>query len=200
LLLLSKKEKEKLVIKMANEGKTTREIAKAVHISLKDIGQIIRKVTGDDDESPAEKENKEQNKQNRMKSLSHYAQAFQMFKEGKSLVDVAIEIDQESITVLNYYKDYLRLTRMKNLVILYDELKDDFPLLIHLYRRIKKEGLNKQDITKLLENQNKLVELDECVNLYNDRIQEQISQKVGLEKEINRLRTKRDNYDGISSL
>jgi transposase len=49
LLLLSKKEKEKLVIKLANEGKTTREIAKEAHISLKDIGKIIHKVTGDID-------------------------------------------------------------------------------------------------------------------------------------------------------
>ncbi len=42
-LLISKKEKEKLVIKLANEGKTTREIAKAVHISLKDIDKIIKR-------------------------------------------------------------------------------------------------------------------------------------------------------------
>jgi transposase len=60
-LLISKKEKEKLMIELANEGKTTREIAKQVHISLKDIGKIIRKVTGDAaDESPAKKENEEQ--------------------------------------------------------------------------------------------------------------------------------------------
>jgi hypothetical protein len=39
-----------------------------------------------------------------------------MFKDGKSLVDVAIEIDQETDTILNYYRDYLRLTRMKGLV------------------------------------------------------------------------------------
>ena len=32
-MLLSKREKEKLVVKLANEGKTTREIAKEVHIS-----------------------------------------------------------------------------------------------------------------------------------------------------------------------
>ena len=43
---LSKKEKEKLVIKIATEGKTTREIAKEVHVSLKTIGQILNKVTG----------------------------------------------------------------------------------------------------------------------------------------------------------
>ena len=48
-LLLSRKEKEELVIKLAKEGKTTREIAKIVHMSLKDIGIILRKITGDED-------------------------------------------------------------------------------------------------------------------------------------------------------
>ena len=52
-MLLSEKEKEKLIIKLANEGKTTREIAKEVHMSPKTIGQILNKVTGDDE---AEKE------------------------------------------------------------------------------------------------------------------------------------------------
>ena len=52
-MLLSKKDKEKKVVELANEGKTTREIAKEVHISLKDISRILNKVTGDDE---AEKE------------------------------------------------------------------------------------------------------------------------------------------------
>ena len=49
-MLFSKKEKEKLVIKLANEGKTTREIAKEAHVSLKTIGQILNKVTGDNED------------------------------------------------------------------------------------------------------------------------------------------------------
>jgi DNA-binding NarL/FixJ family response regulator len=39
-MLITRTEKEKLVIKLAEEGKTTRQIAKEVHISLKDIGKI----------------------------------------------------------------------------------------------------------------------------------------------------------------
>jgi hypothetical protein len=198
-LLISKKEKEKMVIELANEGKTTREIAKDVHMSLKDIGKIIRKVTGDDD-TPPEKEKEEEKKQKLLKSLSPYACSFQMFKDKKSLAYVAIELDIKTNAVLDFYSDYLRLVRMNSLVGIYQDLKDDWPVFFHLYRRIKKEGLNKQDITKLLENQNKLVELDECVKLYNDRVQDLRSEKINLEKEINGLRTKRDNYDGISSL
>jgi DNA-binding NarL/FixJ family response regulator len=43
LLLTNRKEKEKQVIKLAEEGKTTREISKEAHISSKDIGKIILK-------------------------------------------------------------------------------------------------------------------------------------------------------------
>ena len=55
-MLISKKEKEKLVIQLAHEGKTTREIAKHVHISLRDIGTIIHKETGDDEIATTEKQ------------------------------------------------------------------------------------------------------------------------------------------------
>ena len=88
-MLISRKEKEKLVIQLAHEGKTTREIAKQVHISLRDIGIIIRKETGDDKENDkrlerekqkhAEQE-KETEKQKRLKNLSPYARLFKCSK------------------------------------------------------------------------------------------------------------------------
>ena len=117
-MLVSRKEKEKLVISLANEGKTTREIAKQVHISLRDIRTIIRKETGDDDFLGREKqkqeteEQKEKQKQKRLKYLSPYARSFQMFKDRKPLEDVAIELDLDTDAVLYYYKDYLRLLKM----------------------------------------------------------------------------------------
>ena len=147
-MILNRKEKEKMVIELANEGKTTREIAKEVHISLRTIGKIINRVTGDD----VANEQEEEQKQRRQKNLSPYAQAFKMFKDKKDLADVAIELDLDTDTVLYYFGDYLRLLRMGSLVKIYKELKDDLPLFLHLYRRVKKERLNKQDITELLEN------------------------------------------------
>ncbi len=132
-MLLSRKEKEKLVIKLDEEGKTTREIAKIVHLSLVDIDKIIRKVTGDEDPSQEEK-------QKRLKFLSPYARAFQMFKDKRTLADVAIELDIKTNEVLDFYDDYLCLFKMNALEIVYNDLKKDFPLFIHLYRRIKKEG------------------------------------------------------------
>jgi DNA-binding NarL/FixJ family response regulator len=43
VLIRSKKEKEMLVIKLAEEGKSTKQIAETVYISLKDIGIINRR-------------------------------------------------------------------------------------------------------------------------------------------------------------
>ena len=81
-----------------------------------------------------------------------------MFKDKKPLSDVAIELDIKSNAVLDYHNDYLMLTRMSILFKIYNELKSDFPLFLHLYNRIKKERLNKQAIADLLQNKNKLIE------------------------------------------
>jgi transposase len=112
-LLLSRKEKEKMVIRIANDGKTTREIAKEVHISLRSIGQILNKVTDDD------ATNEEAERKARLKKLSPYAQAFRLFRDKRALADVAIELDLETDTILYYFGDYLRLLRMGKLVTIY---------------------------------------------------------------------------------
>src|SRR3954453_726842 len=143
-------EKEKLVIQLAHEGKTTREIAKQVHISLRDIGKIIRKETGDDDLVSKEKQKhdeQQKEKEKRLKFLSPYARSFQMFKDRVPLEDVVIELDLDTDTVLFYYQDYLRLLKMGWLVKKYKDLKNDFPIFFYLYKRTKKEGLNKHDFS-----------------------------------------------------
>ncbi len=86
---------------------------------------------------------------------------------------------------------------MDGLVDISKELKNDWPLFFHLYRRVKREGLNKQDITDLLKNQQRLVDMEKRVNLYNEHIQGQRSQKQQLEKEIKELTKKRDNIGGF---
>jgi len=45
--MLNKFEKEELVIKLLNEGKTIRQIAAEAHISFSDIGAIARKSKGE---------------------------------------------------------------------------------------------------------------------------------------------------------
>ncbi len=177
-MLLNKKEKEQLVIKLANEGLTTRQIAKEARVSLSTIGKILNKATGDD---VANEEDYEEH--GRLKDMSPYAQAFKMFQLHKPLTDVAISLDIDTNTVLYYYKDYLRLVNMRRFVIVCKELKDDLPLFIYLYRRIKKERLTKQDVTDIIEYQRQLKDLDKKVDFYNNHFEGLIKRIVKLEIE-----------------
>ncbi len=61
---------------------------------------------------------------------------------------------------------------------------DDLLLFLDLHNRIKKEGLGKQQITELLEIPNRLIDLKDRVDLFNDHIQDLYAKKVKLEKEI----------------
>ena len=183
-MLLNKKEKEQLVIKLANEGLTTRQIAKEVRISLRTIGKILNKATGDD---VADNEEEDLKKQRRVIDLSPYAQAFKMFQQSHPLTDVAISLDIDTNTVLYYYKDYLKLVNTRRLVAIYEELKDELPLFIYLYRRIKKERLNKQDITEIIEYQRQLKDLDKKIDFYNNHIKGLMTQISHLESKYEEL-------------
>jgi cytidylate kinase len=48
LILLNKHQKKALVIELYKQGKTRRQIAQTVHMSFKDIADIINEYTGDD--------------------------------------------------------------------------------------------------------------------------------------------------------
>src|SRR6185437_16278050 len=168
-----------------------QEIAKHVHISLRDIGTIIHKETGDDELK------KEKEKQERLKYLSTYAKSFQMFKDRKPFEDVAIELDLDTDTVLFFYEDNLRLLKINWLVKIYKDLKEDFPLFIYLYKRVKEEGLNKHDITVLVKGQQDLKFMEHRVDLFSDFIRGQQLQKQQLEQEIKMLKTNLDNFGVI---
>ena len=73
---------------------------------------------------------------------------------------------------------------MRRLVTIYKELKSDLPLFLDLYRRIKKEGLGKQQIIELLKIPNHLMDLKDRVNLFNDHLQDLHTKKMKLEKEV----------------
>ncbi len=75
---------------------------------------------------------------------------------------------------------------MRRLVSVYNEIKDDLALFLDLYRCIKKEWLFKQQITELLKIPNRLLDLKDMVDLYNDYIWDLQSKKLKLEKEMDK--------------
>jgi hypothetical protein len=52
--VLNRQDKEELVIRLHKEGKTIRQIAHIAHLSFTDIGSIIRKIDGRDNDDAGE--------------------------------------------------------------------------------------------------------------------------------------------------
>jgi hypothetical protein len=96
-MVLSRQERERLVLDLYNQGKNTREIAE-VKISFKDIGAILKK-------AQLEKEAGEQQGQ----KISQAAQAYKLFSDDKTPVDVAIALNLRQTEVTEFYKEYWRL-------------------------------------------------------------------------------------------
>ena len=187
-VILTRKEKEDLVIKLAEEGKTTRDIAQVAHVSLKDIGTILRRYTGEEEE-PSYHE----------KGLLTCSRPFKLFKEGKSLIDVAIALDIDADEVLGAYSDYLRLLNLNKLMTLYRELGDeDFSLLEYLYNQLKWEGLaTKRDIHRIIGAAGELRNLDQALIETASDIGRLNFFKSNLEKDVDDLTKRIDEYDAI---
>jgi hypothetical protein len=108
LVPLNKHQKKALVIELYNQGKTRRQIAEVVHMSFKDIADVINEHVGEDIQV---------NKPTKSKD----AQAFELFLQGKQSVEVAIELDMPADLVEELHVQYWRLLKLDNLEILYHE-------------------------------------------------------------------------------
>ena len=130
-------ERERIVLDLYNQGKTTRDIAKELRMSLRDISTILRKnheshgiaIIDDDDDNKKSHSNNEK--------ATH---AYKLFEE-KMPVEVAIQLGLSEKEATRYYTEYWRLTHLYNLHSIYKELKGDLSPILKLYRLLKREGI-----------------------------------------------------------
>jgi hypothetical protein len=87
-VILTRKEKASLVIKLAEAGKTTRHIAQVAHVSLKDIGTILRRYTGEEGESPY----REKGLSKCPTSLSQLLSRYPIFSSSVTLFDKILQL------------------------------------------------------------------------------------------------------------
>jgi transposase len=142
LQVLNKQEKEKLVITLHKEGKTIRQIAHEAHISFTDIGKIIRKINGlDNDEIPPDE----------MRGKSKSAQAMNLFLHGKRPVEVAIELDLSANEIEEMQQEYWVLTKLDELALVYMEIRNYLDLFLNLFHVMKiNKMINERDIETVL--------------------------------------------------
>src|SRR5215831_7999981 len=127
---LSKAEKEEVVIQLYKENKSFRQIATLMHMSFRDISAITKKV-----ELQAAQERGYAAKDIEPKSKE--SQAFRLFSEGRSPIDVAIGLDEPGDRVRAMYREYWELTVRFELTQIYDEARYDIRGLLRLHKIVK---------------------------------------------------------------
>jgi hypothetical protein len=181
---MNREEKEQYVIQLYKENKSTREIAKIMHMSFGRIAAITKKV-----KLEADRERGQLEEDDDIKSKSKTTQAIALFSELKTPVEVAIALDLPAAEVHAIYLEYCKLEGMYKLAQIYEEAKCDLYGLLRLHKIVTDLGMEKQDIINALE----LVKQNQLQSLES---------KVGnLRYQINVLeREKRKNMDHIFNL
>ena len=113
-VILNKKEKEELVIKLHQENKTIRQIAEIGHMSFKDIGVIIRRIDGQDNDDDDDID---------LSNKSKETKALWLFENGKRPIDVAIDLDMPYSEVVELQEEHWALTSALRIAISLPRIK-----------------------------------------------------------------------------
>jgi predicted transcriptional regulator len=143
MTILTRQERERLVLELYNQGKTIREIAKEVRMSFRDIGVILNKAVEEKAEGL-----KEQHEE--IQQLSVSSQAYKLFSEGKTPLEVAIALNLRESEATKLYKEYWKLKQLHNLSTVYEELRGDIDPFLRLYKLAKRKGMSVKQVVDAL--------------------------------------------------
>ena len=133
----NQKRKEKLVIKLYEEGKTTRELAKLVKISLREIGSILREYKREPEPKPEK---------------SNHAKAFQLFSAGNTPTQVSIIVYLSYEVVKRWCFEFLSLNYKSAFVNVLSNYPEFLPIFIEIAEKMKRGELFKEEVNYMLAN------------------------------------------------
>ena len=136
--------RERQVIELYNQGKSTRDIAKESRMSLRYISIILKKhrvnhgIASIDDDG---NNNKKSHSNNEKATL-----AYRLFSEGRKPVQVAIELNLREGQVNKFFREFWKLKRQYRLYELYQQIEPYLPSFLKLHKALKKRGLNPNNV------------------------------------------------------
>jgi transposase len=142
----SAKDKEKLVIELLKKGYKTREIVKLAHVSNTTVMKIRAKLTAE-----AKAEQQEQQGDQKKKPLSIPSQAFNLFQEGKSLVQVTTGLDLTTDQAIKIQSDYLTLQNRQDVVSMLIENENKPTELLELLYYLRESRLSLKDVKEIVD-------------------------------------------------
>ena len=184
-MLLNKFEKRTLIIKLHKDGKTIRDIAHEAHASPRDISSIIKKY-----QRQVERENKLKLNRKKPKSKSKKSDAFDLLLKGKTLTEIAIElnIDYEQMEKINL--DFWRLQGLHELYNIFSKNKNELINLIKLNSILKYNDIKENDIIYTIKNTNRLLFLEGDLVIVKNKLNQVKNEHIYYTNENKNLRQK----------
>jgi predicted transcriptional regulator len=151
---MNKKQKEALVLALAEKGKTYREITREAGVSPNTIKAVLSKSGLDE-------------------STSIHSRAFELFSEGrKNPLQVAITLNLEADQAIQYHQQYYMLLGCTEFTKVYLQVKDNPWPYVNLVNLVKKSGMGDGEVVELLKIANGYLPR---VRLEYDRVKEEIN-------------------------
>jgi hypothetical protein len=147
--LVTSLEVEELIVRLHEEGKTSREISKLVHKNFTYIGAVLRKRFPEEYTDSC--------------TTNRETQALKLFSEKRTPTQVAIELGSSTDETEKFYTNFWRLERLYDLYNIYKEYPRNLRAFLHFLNQLRdgkvttRRGFNK--VLKIIDNNNAMEEL-----------------------------------------
>ncbi len=128
---MNKKQKEALVLALAEKGKTYREITKEAGVSPNTIKAVL-------------------NRAGLNESTSIHSRAFELFSEGKTPLQVAITLNLEAEKAIQYHQQYFMLLGCTEFTKVYLQIKDNPWAYVNFVKLALNSGMSDNEVEELL--------------------------------------------------
>jgi predicted transcriptional regulator len=151
---MNKKQKEALVLALAEKGATYREITKEAGVSPNTIKAVLNRAGLDE-------------------STSVSSRAFELYVKQKTPIEVAIALNLKAEEAIRYHQEYFMLLGLTEFTKIYIQIKDNNPLaFVNLVRLVQNSGIRDAEVVELLKIANGYLSR---VTLEYDRLKEEIN-------------------------
>ena len=137
-------------------------------------------------EAREESRRKEEDQQNAVRT--NYTKALRLFKKGKNLLDVTIELGILAEETEKAFLDFSDMNCVDDFRGVYEDIKPYLPALLHLWKMMREKGLGVKDAIVAIEYANNLAKAEKDVQIVTNEVSKMEtilgSQKMALKIQI----------------
>jgi archaellum component FlaC len=191
---VSEEEKRRIIDLHFSQGKTIREVCRIMGKSSHDVTPVTKehriRLAQNYALPNGEKGDVVQHEQDR---VIPNVKAYNLFDEGKSLLEVSAELNIPGTQIQEYYAEFLDIKRMYKLVTIYLENQDSMGYFLKLFRLGKEKGVTPEQILNLVQMANSIHMLEDKLQRLQNEISDISTRKSEWQEELNDLHNEISN-------